>query len=99
MRLAVIRVELIILMAKSLKDRRQGIEPIKAKVARLAHYAIAEENDELLWNHAVLWFSVLAPTASLLQTRVEALREILDSSFNIEVLEFKKRDDYSLGEE
>lgn len=98
MLLAVIRVELSIPMSKSLKDRRQGIEPIKAKVARLAHYAVAEENDKLLWNHAVLWFSVLAPTASLLQTRVEALREILDSSFTIEVLEFKLHDDYLLEE-
>ena len=84
-------------MARSLKDRRQGIEPFKARLSRIAHYAVAEESDdELIWNRSTVWVAVLAQSAGLLQNRIDKLREIADANQSALVTEFKVYNQFDL---
>jgi len=95
--IALVEIHFEIPMARSLKDRRQGIEPFKARISRIAHYAVAEETGaELLWNRSEVWVAVLAQSAGLLQKRVEEMREIADANQSALVTEFKVYDHFDL---
>jgi uncharacterized protein YlxP (DUF503 family) len=94
--IALVEIRFEIPMARSLKDRRQGIEPFKAKVARIAHYAVAEEDDgEPLWNRAVVW-AVLAQSAGLMQQRISKLQKIADSNPSAVTSGFSVYDQFDL---
>jgi uncharacterized protein YlxP (DUF503 family) len=95
--IALVDIHFEIPMARSLKDRRQGIEPFKARLSRIAHYAVAEETGkELLWNRSEVWVAVLAQSAGLLQSRINALREIADGSSSALVTDFKVYEQFDL---
>jgi uncharacterized protein YlxP (DUF503 family) len=96
---ALVEIGFEIPMAHSLKDRRQGIEPFKAKVSRIAHYAVAEEEEEkLLWNRAVVWVAVLAQSAGLLHSRIIKLREVAEANSLLLINDFKVYDQFDLKE-
>ncbi len=95
--MALVEIHFEIPLARSLKDRRQGIEPFKARLSRIAHYAVAEESDdELLWNRSEIWVAVLAQSAGLLQNRVDKLRDIAEGNSSALVTDFKVYDQFDL---
>jgi len=98
--IALVEVHFEIPMARSLKDRRQGIEPFKARISRIAYYAVAEESEdgESLWNRSTIWVAVLAQSAGLLQSRIDKLREIAESNRLAIVTGYKVYDQFDLKE-
>ena len=95
--MALVEIHFEIPMARSLKDRRQGIEPFKARLSRIAHYAAAEETgEELLWNRSEIWVAVLAQSAGLLQNRIDQLRGIAESNPEIVIISFEAFDQFDL---
>ena len=84
---ALVRVELHLPLARSLKDKRAILNRIKDR-ALATHAAVAEVDHHDLWQRASLGMAVVAGTADRLQSGLDALRHIVDGQHDAVVVDW-----------
>jgi len=87
MYVAVIRIELHLPYAASLKDKRQVLNRIKDRM-RNAHAAVSEVDHADLWQRAALGVAVVTGSPDGLHTMLNELRSIVDRQDTVQVLEW-----------
>jgi uncharacterized protein YlxP (DUF503 family) len=87
---AVIRVELHLPYAASLKDKRQVLNRIKDRM-RNAHAAVAEIDHADLWQRAALGVAVVTGSAAGLTTTLDDLRAIVARQDQVAILDWTVR--------
>jgi uncharacterized protein YlxP (DUF503 family) len=85
---ALVRVELHLPLARSLKDKRAILNRIKDR-ALATHAAVAEIDHLDLWQRAGLGMAVVAGTAERLQSGLDALRDIVERQHDAVIVDWQ----------
>ncbi|MDJ0925879.1 MAG: DUF503 domain-containing protein [Acidimicrobiia bacterium] len=86
MHAAVLRLELRIRDARSLKDKRQVVKSVVGHLARTFAVAVAEVDHQDLWNRATLGVAAVAPQASQLDRILHSVEGHMRARRDIELL-------------
>ena len=87
MYVAVVRAELHLPHAQSLKDKRQVLNRIKDRL-RATHAAVAEVDHTELWQRATLGMAVVTSDPSGLTEILQSLRDIVERQVEVVVLDW-----------
>lgn len=87
MRVAALRVEIRVLAAQSLKEKRATLRPVLEGMRKLGSYSIAEVDGHDFWQRATLGVAIVAPNGRSLEMHVNRLQSYLDSRNDIEVID------------
>jgi len=90
MYVAVVRAELHLPFAASLKDKRQVLNRVKDRMRNL-HAAVAEVDYADLWQRAALGIAVVTGSADQLGSLLNELRAIVDHVHEVSVLDWTVR--------
>jgi uncharacterized protein YlxP (DUF503 family) len=90
MYVAVIRAELHLPHAQSLKDKRQILNRLKDRL-RATHAAVAEVDHADLWQRATIGIAVVTGAQAVLTEVLQSLRDIVERQPEIVVLEWNVR--------
>ncbi len=86
---AVLRVELRIPGARSMKDKRAGIRPIIDRLRHRLHVSVAEIGAQELRGRAVLGVALVASGAAELEALVAKTVRIVDGAGGVEAMEIE----------
>ena len=86
MYVAALEVELRVVAARSLKDKRQAIKPILEGARRRFGVSAAEVDAQDSWQRAVLGFAVVASSARMAESVLDELDRFVWSQPAIEVV-------------
>lgn len=87
MHAAVLRIELRIPGAQSLKAKRAVLRPLVEGMKRLASLSVAEVDHHDVWQRAAVGVAAVAPDQAHLDRLLSGVRRYLDECFEVEVLE------------
>lgn len=73
MPIAKLTIELEILHAQSLKDRRQVLRSVKDKLRHGFNLSIAELDDGVLWNRATLGIAAISSSSQYLREQIQLI--------------------------
>lgn len=73
MSIAKLTIELEILHAQSLKDRRQVVRSVKDKLRHGFNLSIAELDDGVLWNRATLGIAAISSSSQYLREQIQLI--------------------------
>jgi uncharacterized protein YlxP (DUF503 family) len=90
MYVAVVRAELHLPHAQSLKDKRQILNRLKDRL-RATHAAVAEVDHADLWQRATIGIAVVTGAQAVLTEVLQTLRDIVERQPEIVVLEWNVR--------
>ena len=82
MPIAKISVEIEIPFAQSLKDRRQAVRSIKDRLRHGFNVSVAELDEGLVWNRAVLGVAAISASTSYLTGQCETVERALHTFSN-----------------
>ncbi len=84
---ALVRVELHLPLARSLKEKRAILNRMRDRALAI-HAAFAETDHQDLWQRATLGLAVVAGSADRLQTGLDTLRRIIDGLHDAVVVDW-----------
>lgn len=87
---AIVRAELHLPHAQSLKDKRQVLNRLKDRL-RATHAAVAEVDHADLWQRATIGIAVVTGAQAVLTEVLQSLRDIVERQPEIVVLEWNVR--------
>lgn len=90
MYVAVVRAELHLPHAQSLKDKRQVLNRLKDRL-RATHAAVAEVDHADLWQRATIGMAVVTGAPGALGEMLQSLRDIVERQPEIVVLDWNVR--------
>lgn len=90
MYVAVVRAELHLPHAQSLKDKRQVLNRLKDRL-RATHAAVAEVDHADLWQRATIGIAVVTGAPGALGEMLQSLRDIVERQPEIVVLDWNVR--------
>ena len=87
----IVRIELHIPAARSLKDKRQVVRSLKDKIREHVRAAVSEVDHQDLWQRAALGVAVVAPDATQARELLQSVRRIVDQTWAAEVTDWQER--------
>jgi uncharacterized protein YlxP (DUF503 family) len=85
----VVRADLRVRGARSLKDKRQRIRPVIDRLRHRMHLSVSEVGHQDAWNRAEVAVAVVAPTSERASELLDAVEAVLYGAANLEVLELE----------
>src|SRR5437762_1808201 len=95
--IAVLRLQLLIPAARSLKDRRQAVRSLKERLKSKFDVACAELGDMENWNRSILGISAVANEKTVLQQMSDEISRYAQNDPNVQVTGVDK-DFFNYGE-
>ncbi len=87
----IVRVELHIPAARSLKDKRQVVRSLKDRIREHARAAVAEVDHQELWQRAALGVAVVAADGAQVRSLLDSVRRIVDQEYAALVTDWQER--------
>jgi hypothetical protein len=86
----IVRVELHLPQAQSLKDKRQVIRSMKERIRERAQASVAEVEYQDLWQRAALGIAVVSADGGQVRERLQRARQIVDQAVQAQVLDWQE---------
>jgi uncharacterized protein YlxP (DUF503 family) len=86
----IVRVELFVPGAQSLKDKRQVVRSIKERLRERVHASVAEVDHQELWQRAALGLAVVGADGSQVRDMLQSARHIVDQYLQAQVLDWQE---------
>ena len=86
----IVRCELHLPAAQSLKDKRQVVRSIKERVRERVRAAVAEVEFQDLWQRAAIGIAVVAADGGQVRELLNSARQIVESYVQAQVLEWQE---------
>ncbi len=86
---AVMRVEFLIPVSRSLKEKRRVLKPLLSSLTRTFPVAVAEVDHQNAWQRAAVAVAFVASDAPHLESLIDAVRSHFDEHVEIEVLDVR----------
>jgi hypothetical protein len=86
----IVRVELHLPQAQSLKDKRQVIRSMKERIRERAQASVAEVEYQELWQRAALGIAVVSADGGQVRERLQRARQIVDQAVQAQVLDWQE---------
>ena len=85
----VVRIELHLPAARSLKDKRQVVQSLKERIRQRVHAAVAEVDHQDLWQRAALGVAIVSGEAHQVDEQLQAVRRLVDGTHGAELLDWQ----------
>jgi len=87
----IVRIELHIPGAASLKDKRVVVRALKERIRHRVHAAVAEVDYQDLWQRAALGVAVVSGESSHVAEMLQAVRNLVESTVTAQVLDWQEQ--------
>ncbi len=86
----IVRVELFVPGAQSLKDKRQVVRSIKERLRERVHASVAEVDHQELWQRAALGIAVVGADGGQVREMLQSARRLVDQYLQAQVLDWQE---------
>ncbi len=86
----IVRVELHLPGARSLKDKRQVVRSLKERIRERVQASVAEVEFQDLWQRAALGVAVVSADGAQVRERLQSVRQIVDQAVQAELLDWQE---------
>ena len=86
----IVRFELHLPGARSLKDKRQVVRSLKERLRERVHASVAEVEYQDLWQRAAIGFAVVSEDGGQVREMLQSARNIVDSYLQAQVLDWQE---------
>lgn len=86
----IVRVDLHLPGARSLKDKRQVVRSMKERIRERVHASVAEVEYQDLWQRAALGIAVVAEDGAQVHELLNSARNIVESFMQAQVLDWQE---------
>lgn len=87
----IVRIELFIPGAQSLKDKRQVVRSLKDRLRERVHAAVAEVDHQDLWQRAALGMAVVGPDGAQVHELLNHARRITEEAYAAQITDWQER--------
>ncbi len=87
----IVRIELHIPAAGSLKDKRHVVRGLKDRIAARVHAAVAEVDHHDLWQRSALGVAVVAADGGRVRELLQQVRRVVDEAYEAQVVDWQER--------
>ena len=87
----IVRIELHVPAARSLKDKRHVVRSLKERIRERVKAAVAEVDHQELWQRAALGVVVVSGDGGHVHEMLNAVRQIVDRAVEAQVLDWQER--------
>ena len=86
----IVRFELHLPAARSLKDKRQVVRSMKERLRERVRAAVSEVEYQDLWQRAAIGLAVVAPDGGQVHELLQSARTIVESYFQVQLLDWQE---------
>jgi uncharacterized protein YlxP (DUF503 family) len=86
-----VRIELHIPAARSLKDKRQVVRGLKDRIHERVKAAVAEVDHHDLWQRAAIGVAVVAADGSHVHELLQSVRRLVEQTYEAELADWQER--------
>ena len=86
----IVRIELHIPAARSLKDKRSVVKSLKERIRHRVHAAVAEVDHHDLWQRAALGVAVVSGESRQIDELLQAVRNLVEGTYEAELLDWQE---------
>lgn len=87
----IVRIELHVPGASSLKDKRSVVRALKEKIRHRVQAAVAEVDHQDLWQRATLGVSVVSGERRQVDELLQSVRRLVDATYEAQVLDWQEQ--------
>lgn len=87
----IVRIELHVPAARSLKDKRHVVRGLKDRIRERAQAAVAEVDHHDLWQRAALGVAVVATDGAQVRQRLQLVRGLVEQAFEAQLTDWQER--------
>ncbi len=87
----IVRIELHIPAARSLKDKRQVVRGLKDRIRERVKAAVSEVDHQDLWQRAALGVAVVAPDGGHVRELLQSVRRLVEQAYGAELTDWQER--------
>ena len=87
----IVRIELHLPAARSLKDKRSVVQGLKERIRHRVRASVAEVDHQDLWQRAALGVSVVSGTRGPVAEMLQSVRNIVESRSDAVVLDWEEQ--------
>jgi uncharacterized protein YlxP (DUF503 family) len=87
----IVRIELHLPAATSLKDKRSVVRGLKDRIRQRVHAAVAEVDHQDLWQRAALGVAVVSGERRQVGEMLQSVRRLVESTFGAELLDWQEQ--------
>jgi uncharacterized protein YlxP (DUF503 family) len=87
----IVRIELHIPAAQSLKDKRQVVRGLKDRIHERVKAAVAEVDHQDLWQRAALGVAVVAADGGHVHELLQSVRRLVEQTYAAELTDWQER--------
>jgi len=87
----IVRIELHLPGARSLKDKRQVVRGLKDRIREHARAAVSEVEFQDLWQRAALGVAVVAPDPGQARELLQAVRRLVEQTYPAQLTDWQER--------
>jgi hypothetical protein len=87
----IVRIELHIPAAGSLKDKRAVVRSLKERIRHRVHAAVAEVDHQDLWQRATIGVAVVSGERRQIDELMQSVRNIVESAHAAQVLDWQEQ--------
>ena len=86
----IVRFELHLPAARSLKDKRQVVRSMKERLRERARASVSEVEFQDLWQRAAIGFAVVGPDGGPVHELLQSARTIVESYVQVQLLDWQE---------
>jgi uncharacterized protein YlxP (DUF503 family) len=86
----IVRIELHIPAAGSLKDKRSVVQSLKERIRQRVHAAVAEVDHQDLWQRAALGVAVISGESHQVDELLQSVRNLVHATHGAELLDWQE---------
>ena len=87
----IVRIELHLPAAASLKDKRSVVRSLKERIRERVHAAVAEVDHQDLWQRAALGVAVVSGEHRQVEEMLQSVRRLVESAHGAELLDWQEQ--------
>lgn len=86
----IVRIELHIPAASSLKEKRSVVQGLKERIRQRARAAVAEVDHQDLWQRATLGVAVVSGESRQVDELLQVVRNLVEASYGAQLLDWQE---------
>jgi len=87
----IVRIELHLPAARSLKDKRSVVRGLKDRIRQRVHAAVAEVDHQDLWQRAALGVAVVSGEKHQVDEKLQSVRSLVQATHEAELLDWEEQ--------
>ena len=87
----IVRIELHLPAAQSLKDKRSIVRGLKDRIRERVHAAVAEVDHQDLWQRAALGVAVVSGESHQVDELLQSVRSLVNATYGAELLDWEEQ--------